>query len=68
MPTAIKKSLADHYTWQVHQYKGCYVLYRWVRVGKERKIELWGGSKGGKPLKLFASIEEALAKCEELNA
>lgn len=69
MSTAIKqKSPADHYAWQVHLYKGCYVLYRWVRSGRERRIEPWGGSKQGKPLKLFASIEEAIAKCEELNA
>lgn len=67
MPTAIRKQ-ADHYEWQPHRFKGCYVLYRWVKKGRERTVEAWGGSKSGKPLKVFASLQEAIAKAEELNA
>ena len=58
----------DYYRWQPHQYKGCWIVYRWEREGKDRVIAIYGGTQRGKPLKLFSSAEEAIAKCEELNA
>ena len=68
MSTAAKKSPTDYYNWQPHLYKGCWIVYRWQRDGRDRTLEYSGGSNRGKPMKLFASVEEAISKAEELNA